>query len=545
MKMKVGFFDVAFLAQIFSCVCFHADDRDYYAVLNVKRSAKPLDIKKAYKVIMFKLHPDKNKCDPHANEKTDERKRQDYNRRHPMAGLYTTGPYDWDPPECSGKNMDAGFSYTKHIRNNAVLGMQWVLGIAANIVYIMRGVKLNSFQCGTFLAVTASFVSRSPVILFILLWIFVVDRLHFILMIWMSAEYIKNIRIKYLPYLVLIWIIYFNVVDQYDIIFHLGLSFWTVYDLYNFPTLLIFYSTGSVLVTIYIFLKYKPHQSHHVQYIVYFLQQALAFYYLSETIPNEADLNAVLLYHLTMILISKLFSKYVWLYVRSSLHDLYTFSRGILERKSAFILSTLKKFVQLIIRKFGCVQIIARMWALCTVHNFQEIWSRCNHFCHQVWTKCVQTSIEMWMKCVHTCHSLPNLANSCGKYICNRLKTWFLSIVSTNVSYYKTKILQLCRLNHGTVKSRQPLSNAEYVMEGRFYTLVQLNQLRLDCLEMRVNAWRMANVLSNVKRFSNFVLGENHVTSAEIEEHRHSSRIYPQLDPIATDSESSSENDEI
>ncbi|XP_062609767.1 uncharacterized protein LOC134271577 [Saccostrea cucullata] len=549
MKMKVGFFDTVFIVQICLFLCFNPDETDYYYVLNVKRSASQAAINQAYKALSRKLHPDKNKCDPLANEKTillntaseflrDKRKRSEYNRRYPKAGLkYTTWPYDWELQDCSGKTMDAGFK--NYIRNNAVIGVQWVLGIAGNVRFIMRGIKLSSFEYGTILAVTASFVSTSPVILFILLWIFVVDRLHLILMVWMSEKFIKNIRKKYLPYLILMWIIYLSTLGQYDNqLFELGLSFQTVNYLSHFSNLLIIYITASILVTSHIFLKYQLHQNHYVQYTLYFLQQALAFNFLSENLPNEEDLDGLLVYHLMIILISYLFSTYVWLYIRSTLHDLCTFSRGFLERKSAFILNPLKKFIRVIIRKLGCIPVNSTMWVLC-VQVLQEIWSKCNHVCHLMWTKCVQTTTEMKMKCVQTFRRLPHLASFCGKYICHRLKTWTLFILSTELPYLKTKIFQLCRSNHGTVQNRQLLSKAEYVMEGRFYTLAQLNQLRHDCLEMKVNAWRMANALTNVQRFSNFVLGENHVTAAEIEEHHRSCRIYPQ----SADSESSSESE--
>ncbi len=79
--------------------------RDYYEVLGVKREAAPEEIKKAYRQMALKNHPDKNPGDSEAEKRfkeaaeayevlSDQSKRQRYDR-YGHAGLEGAGVHDF------------------------------------------------------------------------------------------------------------------------------------------------------------------------------------------------------------------------------------------------------------------------------------------------------------------------------------------------------------------------------------------------------------------------------------------------------------------
>src|SRR5688572_7240808 len=80
------------------------EKRDYYEVLGIVRGASLDDIKKAYRKLALKHHPDKNPGNPHAEEKfkeaaeaygvlSDDEKRAQYDR-YGHSGVAGMGGFD-------------------------------------------------------------------------------------------------------------------------------------------------------------------------------------------------------------------------------------------------------------------------------------------------------------------------------------------------------------------------------------------------------------------------------------------------------------------
>ena len=58
--MKVGNFNVLLLFYVFISIDCDTNT-DYYSVLNIKRYATENEMKRAYRILLLNLHPDKNK----------------------------------------------------------------------------------------------------------------------------------------------------------------------------------------------------------------------------------------------------------------------------------------------------------------------------------------------------------------------------------------------------------------------------------------------------------------------------------------------------
>ena len=59
-EMKVGNFNVLLLFYVFISIDCDTNT-DYYSVLNIKRYATENEMKRAYRILLLNLHPDKNK----------------------------------------------------------------------------------------------------------------------------------------------------------------------------------------------------------------------------------------------------------------------------------------------------------------------------------------------------------------------------------------------------------------------------------------------------------------------------------------------------
>ncbi|XP_056018005.1 uncharacterized protein LOC125670736 isoform X2 [Ostrea edulis] len=319
-------------------------------------------------------------------------------------------------------------------------------------------------------------------------------------MIWVTIQYIRNIKIKYFPCLVILWIIYRYILHQIDSILSLDLGFWKAFSLHQYLSLLAVYVMASVMATAYIFWTYKPHQNHYIAFIIYFLQLALALGFIFQAKLHKTDFD-VLLCLVKIIVISKIVTKialYVWLYIKE-----------IFKMATNFILYSLKGLAKIIMKIMSfsatlplnfikaCYKSFKKAVKICynatktfakTV--FPWIWVVAS-FTGRVWSKCVLIFPRTSSKYTQICLDLTAVSIWYTMYFCGVMRVWFQKLVST--------IKQLCM-----------------------------------CVQTEI-------MINGARRFSSFISSGDHVTDAEREEHHRSSHVYPCAK--ATDSESSEESD--
>lgn len=475
--MKVGF-----LHTLLFCIAhglwFDTHDTDYYAILGVRRAASLDEIKSSYKALMLELHPDRNKLDPFANEKAallnevyhtlrDEFRRAQYDRMHPSVGQWERNHY-----------THGQFAYSYFSRCTAYI-WDFVKGEKA---------KKTSYGVGCFLAFTAKFVYRSPVMMFLLLWIVVQNKPHLVLMIWISAKFFKT---KYLPYLVFLWIIYIIIMRLAHESLTSDFSSRILISLLDYPTLFVLSFAASVTVTFAVFWRFNPHRNQKIKLTIFLVQHVKAFLHLSETIGGASYLE-VMIVQLIFIAISEI----CWIF-----------------------------FKQVDVRSDAC-----ELYAFC-IERFRRTVNILMRFLQQSGA-CLNNLIILLSFLVE---SLLNLARF---FIPDLTRIYHVAAIAVATLYNKT--IKMCsdvfhcifntshRRSSNEAHERRLLTNVEFVMEGRVHTQEQLTLLRRNCQRMPImNTWRIARALSNTQRFAGFVLGEDHVTVAEREEHRRSSCIYP------------------
>ncbi|XP_034314042.2 uncharacterized protein [Magallana gigas] len=208
---------VSFLCTLLSCISHgllvDTQHIDYYAVLGVRRTAGHDEVRSSYKALMLELHPDRNRQDLLANEKSamineayhtlrDEYRRAQYDREHQSAGK-------WE-----GTYGQFTYNYFKRDAGYEQFACNYLKRYATYIwKFVVKGgeTEETSGDLGVFLAFTATFVYRSPAVMFLLLWVVVENKPHLFLMIWISAK-LKKLETKYLQYLAFLWIIYIFII---------------------------------------------------------------------------------------------------------------------------------------------------------------------------------------------------------------------------------------------------------------------------------------------------------------------------------------------
>lgn len=192
---------VSFLCTLLSCISHgllvDTQDIDYYAVLGVRRTAGHDEVRSSYKALMLELHPDRNRQDLLANEKAvmineayhtlrDEYRRARYDREHQSAGTWegTYGQFTYNYFE-----RDAGYGQFAYNYLKRYATYIWK--------FVVKGgeTEETSGDLGVFLAFTATFVYRSPAVMFLLLWVVVENKPHLFLMIWISAK-LKKLEVS-------------------------------------------------------------------------------------------------------------------------------------------------------------------------------------------------------------------------------------------------------------------------------------------------------------------------------------------------------------